>query len=106
MYKNIIIPGYTGRMKSVECFEGEQIEEKVRRIVNNNEPITDGAPIIFTEKKDGVLPEYNIRTDRWDVALDAMNKMEMARKARKEIEIKPEDFGNVPDNQNGSPSEN
>ena len=39
-----------------------QIEEKVRRIVNNNEPITDGAPIIFTEKKDGVLPEYNIRT--------------------------------------------
>ena len=51
-------------MKSVECYEGEQIEEKVRRIVNNNEPITDGAPIIFTEKKDGVLPEYNIRTDR------------------------------------------
>ena len=51
MYKKIIIPGYTGRMKSVECFEGEQLEEKVRRIVNNNEPITDGAPIIFTEKK-------------------------------------------------------
>ena len=55
-------------MKSVECFEGEQIEEKVRRIVNNNEPITDGAPIIFTEKKDGVLPEYNIRTDRWPIS--------------------------------------
>ena len=55
-----------------ECFEGEQIEEKVRRIVNNNEPITDGAPIIFTEKKDGVLPEYNIRTDRWDIALDGI----------------------------------
>ena len=54
------ISGYTGRMKSVECFEGEQIQEKVRRIVNNNEPITDGAPIIFTEKKDGVLPEYNL----------------------------------------------
>lgn len=106
MYKKVIIPGYTGRMKSVECFEGEQIEEKVRRIVNNNEPITDGAPIIFTEKKDGVLPEYNIRTDRWDIALDAMNKMEMARKARKETEVKPEDFGNVPDKQNGSPSEN
>ena len=78
MYKKTIIPGYTGRMKSVECFEGEQIEEKVRRIVNNNEPITDGAPIIFTEKKDGVLPEYNIRTGRWDIALDAMNKMEMS----------------------------
>ena len=63
MYKRIV-PTYTGRMKSVECFEGEQIEEKVNRIVNNNKPITDGAPIIFTEKKDGVLPEYNPRTDR------------------------------------------
>ena len=41
MCKKTIIPGYTGRMKSVECFEGEQIEEKVRRIVNNNEPITE-----------------------------------------------------------------
>ena len=79
MYKKTIIPGYTGRMKSVECFEGEQIEEKVRRIINNNEPITDGAPIIFTEKKDGVRPEHNIRTDRWDIALDAMNKIDMAR---------------------------
>ena len=80
MYKKTIIPGYTGRMKSVECFEGEQIEEKVRRIVNNNEPIADGAPIIFTEKKDGVRPEYDVRTDRWDIALDAMNKIDMARK--------------------------
>ena len=62
-------------MKSVECFEGEQIEEKVRRIVNNNEPITDGAPIIFTEKKDGIRPEYNIRTDKWALAMDAMDKV-------------------------------
>ena len=104
--KTTIIPNLLGRIQSVEIQEGETIEEKVRRIVNNNEPITDGAPIIFTEKKDGVLPEYNIRTDRWDIALDAMNKMEMARKARKETEVKPEDFGNVPDKQNGSPSEN
>ena len=52
-------------MKSVECFEGEQIEEKVRRIVNNNESITDGAPIIFTEKKKTVyaLNTTYVRTD-------------------------------------------
>ena len=81
-------------------------DEKVRRIVNNNEPITDGAPIIFTERKDGVLPEYNIRTDRWDIALEAMNKMDMARKAKKETEVKPEDFGQVPNKKDGSPSEN
>ena len=67
-----------GRLKSIEIYEGESIETKCARILQNNEPITDGAPIIFTEKKDGVLPEYNIRTDRWDIALDAMNKMETA----------------------------
>lgn len=99
---------YTGRMKSVECFEGETIEEKVNRIVNNNEPITDGAPIIFTEKKDGVLPEYNPRTDRWDVALTAMEKIDQARKAKKEQGVKPEDFGkDVPNKlEGGTPSEN
>ena len=34
------------------------------------------------QKKDGVRPEYNVRTDRWDIALDAMSKIDMARKAR------------------------
>ena len=44
-------------MGSVESFEGESIEEKVAKLIENNEPITDGAPIIYTEKKDGVLPQ-------------------------------------------------
>ena len=48
---------------TVEVYEAESIEEKVRRILDENEPITDGAPIIYTELKDGVRPEYNIRTD-------------------------------------------
>ena len=34
-----------------EGYEGETIEEKVARIVNNNEPITDGAPLIYTDRK-------------------------------------------------------
>ena len=62
--------------------EGECIEEKIRRVTQNGEPITDGAPIIFTEKKDGVLPQYDIRTDRWDIALmamDAVNKVKTAK---------------------------
>lgn len=31
--------------------EGEPIEDKIRRILDENEPITDGAPIIYTEKR-------------------------------------------------------
>ena len=40
-----------------KCIDGESIEVKIRRIVDEKEPITDGAPIIFTDAKDGVLPE-------------------------------------------------
>ena len=50
-------------MGHIELQEGETMEQKVAKLVENNEPITDGAPIIYTEKKDGVLPQYDIRTD-------------------------------------------
>lgn len=55
--------------------EGEPIEDKIRRVLDENEPITDGAPIIYTEKKDGVRPEFNIRADKWDIAIQAMDKV-------------------------------
>ena len=92
-----------GRMKSVTTYEGETIEAKVNRIVNNGEPITDGAPIIYTERKDGVLPEYDIRTDRWDIAIDAMDKVNMDRFAKRENKV---DVKDVPEKKDGSPSEN
>lgn len=92
-----------GRMESVTTYEGETIETKVNRIVNNGEPITDGAPIIYTERKNGVLPEYDIRTDRWDIAIDAMDKVNMDRFAKRENKANMKD---VPDKKDGSPSEN
>ena len=65
-----------------EYQEGESIENKVRRITENNEPITDGAPIIYTNREDGVLPAYNIRTDRWDIAQNAMDAVNQANLAK------------------------
>lgn len=52
---------------------GESIESQVDRAMNNKEPLdnTAGEPI-YTERKNGVLPQYNIRTDRWDIAVEAM----------------------------------
>ena len=72
-----------------EFQEGENIEEKVRRITENNEPITDGAPIIYTNRDDGVLPAYNIRTDRWEVAQAAMEAVNQANLA------KSKNYGNI-----------
>ena len=65
-----------------EFQDGESIENKVRRITENNEPITDGAPIIYTNREDGVLPAYNIRTDRWEVAQQAMDAVNQANLAK------------------------
>lgn len=61
---------------------GESIETKVCRIVETNEPIKDGAPIIYTNREDGVLPAYNIRTDRWDIAQEAMDAVNQANLAK------------------------
>ena len=61
---------------------GESIESKVQRITENNEPLTDGAPIIYTNREDGVLPAYNIRTDRWEIAQQAMEAVNQANLAK------------------------
>lgn len=66
-----------------DSYEGERIEQKIQRIVHNNEPISDGAPLIYTERKDGVRPEMDIRTDRWDIAVEAMDKVSKARIAKR-----------------------
>ena len=89
MYKT---PKFTKTsIKGVETYEGESLENKVERIVANGEPITDGAPIIYTDKAKGVQAGYNIRTDRWEVAADAMDavhKVKKAKRAEKPAEMK------------------
>lgn len=78
----------TTTLKRNTGYQGERIEEKVNRIVNNKEPISDGAPITFTERKNGVQPEYNIRTDRFEIAVEAMDKVAKSHAAKREENIK------------------
>ena len=58
-------------------YQADPREVKLRKIINgeaNN--MEDGVfPTIYTEKKDGVQPEFDIRTDRFEVAIDAMDKI-------------------------------
>lgn len=73
MYKQTLYG--TSDLEINESTVGETIEMKVERIVNNGEGVEDGAPSIYTERAMGILPEYDIRTDKWDLALDAMDKV-------------------------------
>lgn len=61
--------------------EGELLMNKVEKIMLNQERIEETAPYIYTERKDGVRPEYNIRTDRFDIAIDAMEQVNLQRGA-------------------------
>lgn len=78
------------KIRSVETVEGETIEQKIERIISNKEPITDGAPEIFTERKDGVISAYNIRSDRWEIAADAMDAVTRSVAAKRDGKAKME----------------
>lgn len=58
-------------------YQADPREVKLRKIISgeaNN--MEDGVfPTIYTEKKDGVQPEFDIRTDRFEVAIDAIDKI-------------------------------
>lgn len=58
-------------------YQAEPREVKLRKIINGeSNDMEDGVfPTIYTEKKNGVQPEYDIRTDRFEVAIDAIDKI-------------------------------
>ena len=82
MYKK---PIYSRSLISLNNpMEGETIELKITRLLENKEPIDDGAPVIYTARKDGVDPAYNIRTDRFEIAAEIMDKLNRDKIAKSE----------------------
>lgn len=61
-------------------YQAEPREVKLRKIISGeSNDMEDGVfPTIYTEKKDGVQPEFDIRTDRFEVAIDAIDKINQA----------------------------
>jgi len=99
MYK---IPNYsTTLIKCNRTKEGETIEQKVKRLVENKEPIKDGSPIIYTDRAEGVNPAFNIRTDRFELATEAMDKVYRSKKAQRDEIAKPKGDAKVIDMKDG-----
>lgn len=70
-------------LKTTEHFEGESLESKVRRVTSSGEPIEAISPMLYTERKEGVRADTNIRTDKWDVALNAMDSIAQGRRQKR-----------------------
>lgn len=69
------------RIQINNLYEAEPLEVKLRRKMKGgkvDEEEGDGKTwaIAYTEKKDGVKPEYDIRTDRFEIAREAMETIE------------------------------
>lgn len=65
-----------------ESVEGISIEDKMRNVTLSGEPIDNAAPLIYTDKKDGVNPQYDIRADRWAIALETTDRVTRAQIAK------------------------
>lgn len=74
-----------------ESYEGETLETKVQRMVRNGEPLDKSVPLYYTERKEGVRPEFNIRTDKFDLALDAMEIAQKGYLAKRENRHNPKE---------------
>ena len=66
----------------LEPYEAKTIESKVAVMMENKEQIKAESPMVYTEKKDGVLPQYNIRTDKWEIAQKAMDRVNREKIAK------------------------
>lgn len=56
--------------------EGETLEEKLERAMNNGEAMKGERALIYTERKEGTLAGHNIRTDRFEIAVEMKEKMQ------------------------------
>ena len=74
MYKKIVVH-QTHMIEQNNSYEAEPLEVKLRRATEGKEPIESVAPMVYTEKSKGVIPEYDIRTDRFELAQEMMEKL-------------------------------
>ena len=59
----------------VESYEGKSIEDRCKKLVETGEPIKDTSPLIYTPREKGVMPQYDVRTDKWEIAQNAMDRV-------------------------------
>lgn len=81
MVRKPIIKNPKSQIETYNKREAEPLEVKLRRKMRGgkvDEDEGDGKTwaIAYTEKKDGVRPEYDIRTDRFEIAREAMETVE------------------------------
>lgn len=77
------------QLKCEQPYEGLTLAREIEKFQEEGGEIEMGSPLIFTKKSDGVRPETNIRTDRFEMAQDRMqiaNEAKNAQRAKKKAD--------------------
>lgn len=75
---------YNTTIRINASYEAKPIEIILEEVTTTNEPISADAPIIYTSRADGVQAGYDIRTDRFDVAIEAMDRVQKTKIGQRE----------------------
>lgn len=78
----------TGIIKRNTSYEAESIEQMLRKAKEGESIELGGKELLYTEKKDGVLPITNIRTDKFDLAMEALDTVERTRAVKEKEYMK------------------
>lgn len=78
-----VVPTRSGLIRVNKTQEEEALIHQLRKVKTMGDQgfVTKG--LMYSERKDGVLPEFDIRTDKWEVAQNAANvasKNEIAKR--------------------------
>lgn len=63
---------------------GQTIENEIAAALKANQPIDSSKQLIYTEKKEGVIPAFDHRTDRFAAAMESVDKFWKERRQKYE----------------------
>ena len=70
---------------------GESIETEIRQAIASKKPLEMTSEMIYTDIKEGVLPQYNVRTDKQELAIDLATKFEKSDAMKGELATSSEE---------------
>lgn len=78
--------GHRTEINRNRSYVAEPLEIQLDRMTIEKTPIeATGVPMIYTERGEGIKPEYNIRTDRWEIAQHAMKHVNKSAIAKRNL---------------------
>lgn len=75
------------QLKSVKLNDGMTMETNVALWLKNQNESEEQKEMVYTERKDGINQGMDIRSDRFDIAIDAMDKSAKSIKAKRDAKM-------------------